>query len=265
MAGEVHALHATREAPEGRRRETKYLKEALLTARRVMAADHPIGEIVGSPGTGKTTAAKVIAQQLGGVRIACWGGITRHQLLRECAAALGITGHGAVDRMLSERLEADPATRRLLVVDEANKLNWRGLEALRYLADECNTAILLVGTELYERQFASPRSRDYLLQLGSRIGAKRCRMGLLDRAETYTHVMRPIVGDVADKEVITRFWIGARKGVWRDALEIAQECRSIMDAQGVAALTMQVLDAALAWSANRQQESGISNQQSENI
>jgi hypothetical protein len=248
--GNVHALHATREG-EGRRRETKYMKEALLTARRVMAADHPIGEIVGSPGTGKTTAARSIAERLGGARIACWGGITRHQLLREAASALGIEGHGAVDRLLTERREADPDTRRLLVVDEANKLNWRGLEALRYLADECNTAIVLVGTELYERQFASPKSRDYLVQLGSRIGAKRCRMGTLDRAETYTHVLRPVVGDVADKEVITRFWIGARKGVWRDALELAQECRSIMDAQGMTALTMQVLDAALAWSANR--------------
>ncbi|GIX31398.1 MAG: hypothetical protein KatS3mg124_1870 [Porticoccaceae bacterium] len=246
--GNVHALHATE---SGRRRETKYMKEALLTARRVMAADHPIGEIVGSPGTGKTTAAKEIAARLGGARIACWGGITRHQLLREAAAALGIEGHGAVDRMLAERREADPETRRLLVVDEANKLNWRGLEALRYLADECNVAVLLVGTELYERQFAHPRSRDYLVQLGSRIGAKRCRMGLLDRAETYAHVLRPIVGECQDKEVITRFWIGARKGVWRDALEIAQECRAIMDAQGVTALTMPVLDAALAWSANR--------------
>lgn len=247
--GNVHALHETR--AEGKRRETKYLKEALLTARRVIAADHPIGEIVGSPGTGKTTAAKEIAARLGGARIACWGGITRHQLLREAAAALGIEGHGAVDRLLSARVEADPATRRLLVVDEANKLNWRSLEVLRYLADECNVAVLLVGTELYERQFASPRSRDYLVQLGSRIGAKRCRMGLLDRAETYAHVLRPIVGECQDKEVITRFWIGARKGVWRDALEIAQECRSIMDAQSVTALTMPVLDAALAWSANR--------------
>ena len=246
--GGMHALHETRSE---KRRETKYLKEALLTAQRVMAAEHPIGEIVGSPGTGKTTAARAIAERLSGARIACWGGITRHQLLRECARALGIEGHGAVDRLLAERIEADPATRRLLVVDEANKLNWRGLEALRYLADECNVAVLLVGTELYERQFASPRSRDYLVQLGGRIGAKRCRMGLLDRAETYTHVLRPIVGDVIDKEVITRFWVGARKGVWRDALEIAQECRAIMDAQGLTTLTMQVLDAALAWSANR--------------
>ena len=247
--GKVHALHETR--GDGRRRDTKYLKEALLTAQRVMAADHPIGEIVGSPGTGKTTAAKAVAERLHGARIACWGGMTRHQLLREAAAALGIEGHGAVDKLLSDRAEADPATRRLLVVDEANKLNWRGLEALRYLADECNVAVLLVGTELYERQFVSPKSRDYLVQLGSRIGAKRCRMGLLDRAETYAHVMRPILGDVADKEVVTRFWIGARKGVWRDALELAQECRAIMEAQGVTTLTMQVLDAALAWSANR--------------
>lgn len=245
--GTVHALRATRD----RRRETKYMKEALLTAQRVLAADHPIGEITGSPGTGKTTAARAIAERHGGARIACWDGMTRHQVLREAAAQLGIEGAGAVDRLLAARCEADQASRRLLVVDEANKLNWRCLEALRYLADECNVAVLLVGTELYERQFASPRSRDYLVQLGSRIGAKRCRMGLLDRAETYAHALKPIVGEVTDREIVTRFWTASRRGVWRDALELAQECRAIMDAQGVTVLTMQVLDAAIAWSANR--------------
>lgn len=250
----VHALSETRELRPRRKegpRETKFLREALLTARRIVAADHPIGEITGSPGTGKSTAARAVQEALGGARVACWDGMTRSQLLRAVAQQLGLEGPGAVERMLAERAEASPEERRLVVVDEANKLGWRGLEALRYLADECNVAVLLVGTEIYERQFVSPRSRDYLVQLGSRIGAKRCRMGLLDRAECYTHALRPTVGDVQDREIVTRFWQGARRGVWRDALELAQECRAIMAAQGAQALTLPVLEAALAWSANR--------------
>ena len=45
-------------------------------------------------------------------------------------------------------------------------------QALRYIADECGFAVLLVGTELYERQFANARTKPLLLQLGRRIGAK---------------------------------------------------------------------------------------------
>jgi len=73
-------------------------------------------------------------------------------------------------------------------------------------------------------------------------------MGRLDRAETYTHIIRPAVGEVSDKEVITKFWHGCRKGNWGDGMELATECRRIMAAHDVAALTPAVLDAALAWS-----------------
>lgn len=247
---ELHALRATKRGQEGPR-ETKYLREALAYARRTMEADNPIMEIVGETGTGKSTAARRVAETIGAARVACWDGITRHQLLREIASAFGYEGAGATDRMLTDRREPEPESRRAVVVDEANKLNWRSLEALRYLADECNVAVVLVGTELYERQFVHARTRELLVQLGRRIGAKRVRMGRLDRAETYAHVIRPLLGEVADKDVVTRFWHGCRKGVWGDAVELASECRAIMAAQDIAVLTPAVLDAAIAWSANR--------------
>ena len=63
--------------------------------------------------------------------------------------------------------------RTLLVIDEANKLGWRVLETIRYLADECRFAVLLIGTELYTRKFTDARTRPLLEQLGGRIGAKR--------------------------------------------------------------------------------------------
>ena len=247
-------LHETKEPSAGAKaelRETKYTRDALTFARQTMESANPIMEIVGETGTGKTTAARRVAEHLRAARIACWDGMSRHQILREAAHALGYEGAGMVDKLLADRKAAEPATRRALVIDEANKLNWRCLEALRYLADECNVAIVLVGTELYEQQFVHARTRDLLLQLGRRIGAKRVRMGRLDRAETYTHIIRPAVGEVSDKEVITKFWHGCRKGNWGDGMELATECRRIMAAHDVAALTPAVLDAALAWSANR--------------
>ncbi len=231
-------------------RDTKFVKEALAVARLALEADNPIAEITGGTGSGKSTAAKRIVEVLGAKRIACWDGISRHQLLKKAAEALGIEGTGAVDRLLMDAVE-EGAARRMLVVDEANKLNWRALEALRYLADECNVAVVLVGTEFYERQFTGARTRELLLQLGRRIGAKRSRMGHLDRAETYSHILKPVCGDCADKEIVTKFWHGCRKGNWGDGMELAQECRRLMAVHELPALNAAVLDAALAWTANR--------------
>lgn len=231
-------------------RDTKFVKEALAVARLALEADNPIAEITGGTGSGKSTAAKRIVEVLGAKRIACWDGISRHQLLKKVAEALGIEGAGAVDRLLMDAVE-EGAARRMLVVDEANKLNWRALEALRYLADECNVAVVLVGTEFYERQFTGARTRELLLQLGRRIGAKRSRMGHLDRAETYSHILKPVCGDCADKDIVTKFWHGCRKGNWGDGMELAQECRRLMAVHELPALNAAVLDAALAWTANR--------------
>lgn len=231
-------------------RDTKYTREALAVAQLALGSSNPIAEIVGGTGSGKSTAAACIVRQLAGVRVACWDGMTRAQLLRLVAAALGLQGGNAAERLLMQGMNKDEG-RRLVVVDEANKLNWRALEALRYLADECHIAVVLVGTEFYERQFTAGKTRELLLQLGRRIGAKRTRMGHLDRAETYAHILRPVVGDCADKALVTKFWQGCRKGNWGDGMELAGECARLMGVHGLANLTDAVLDAALAWSANR--------------
>jgi len=238
-------------------RKTKAVADALRLAEVVMESDNPIGEIVGPAGTGKSMAGRAVAQQFSAVRIVAWDGMTRHQLLRAVAQAVGIEGAGAVDRLLAIR-PMDGEARRMLVVDEANKLNWRPLEALRYLADECGFAVLLIGTELYERQFVSGRTRDLLLQLGSRIGAKRAATRHLDRAETVAHVLRPLFGEV-DKELATAFWQGCRRGNFREAQELAEECRRIMAANGMQTLTPAVLELALKWSANRRVAGSDSN------
>ncbi|TCS69741.1 AAA domain-containing protein [Sulfuritortus calidifontis] len=229
-------------------RDTKVVREALALAQLVLAEDNPIGEITGAAGTGKTMAGRAIVDKHGALRIAAWDGMTRHQLLREVALLAGIEGAGAADKLLRR---GEDAERLLLVVDEANKCSWRVLETLRYLADECAIAVILIGTELYSRKFSEARTRPLLLQLGSRIGAKRVSTRHLDRAETYAHVIRPIFGDVADKDVITQFWTLCRKGNYREAVELAGECQRIMASNGIQSLTPAVLELAGKWMANR--------------
>lgn len=240
-------------------RETKVVKEALALADLILASENAVGEITGPAGTGKSYAGRAVAQKLGAVRVAAWDGITRHQMLEAVAAGLGLDGPGCVQRLLRRGVgAAGPSAdlfsgpeRVLLVVDEANKLSWRVLEALRYLADECGLAVLLIGTELYSRKFSEARMRPLLLQLGSRIGAKRVSTRHLDRAETYAHVIRPMFGDLADKELVTAFWTGCRRGNYREAIELAGECQRILATNAMQTLTPAVLELAAKWMANR--------------
>ncbi len=229
-------------------RETKVVREALELADLVLTSENPIGEITGPAGTGKTMAGRAVADKHAAIRVAAFDGITRHQMLRLVAQRLGLEGAGSVDKLLAR---GEDAERVLLVVDEANKLGWRVLEALRYLADECAVAVILIGTELYSRKFTEARTRPLLLQLGSRIGAKRVSTRHLDRAEVYAHVIRPTFGDVPDKELVTAFWMGCRKGNFREAVELAGECQRLMAANGIQTLTPSILELAGKWMANR--------------
>lgn len=231
--------------------KTKSVQDALQLAALLVETDGAaVGEIVGETGTGKTRAAHAVLAEFGGVRVCCHEGMTRYQLIARITAGLDIEGPSTRWLELLADYPAKTSTRPVLVVDEANKLKWQALEVLRYLADECGFAVLLVGTELYERQFSNARTRPLLLQLGRRIGAKRVRMGHLDRAETARFLLFPKFGEV-DKEIVTRFWTGCRRGNWGEAVELSGECLRLARLNSTQTLTMGVLEAALNWFANR--------------
>lgn len=231
--------------------KTKPVREALQLAQLLIETDGAaIGEIVGETGTGKTQAAHAVLSEFAGVRVCCHEGMTRYQLVARITAGLEIEGPSTRWLELLEKYPQQAAKKPVVIVDEANKLKWQALEVLRYIADECGFAVLLVGTELYERQFANARTKPLLLQLGRRIGAKRVRMGHLDRADCARFLLAPKFGEV-DKEIATRFWTGCRKGNWGEAVELAGECLRLAQLNNSQTLTTGILDAALNWFANR--------------
>lgn len=229
--------------------ETQSIKEAAAVAEIVLDAESAaIGEIVGESGTGKSMAGRYLAQKHNAPRVVAYEGITRYRLCRAIAGEIGFTGRPL------DILDLPPGdARRLLIVDEANKLKWQTLEVLRYLADERGWAVILIGTELYERQFQAARTRELLIQLGRRIGAKRVRFSHMDRASCAAYVIRPRFGDdaAADRAIVTRFWQASRKGNWGEAAELSAACGRIMAANQVSRLTVEVIEAAVNWAANR--------------
>jgi len=243
---------------------TKSIKDAAkLAAQLVNAEDAAIGEITGETGTGKTATGRHIVQTMQDTyRVCCYEGMSKDKLLRAIALAVlqdkAGPQAGWLDKLLDyafvKSLGENPV-RPLLVVDECNKATWRNLETLRYLADECGWAVLLIGTELYTKQFADARTLPLLRQLGRRIGSKRVILKHLDRAQTITYIIKPRFGEVNVKTA-TNFWHACRKGNWGEAVELADACRRVMDSNDLNALDDQVLNSALASQANAQEGDG---------
>lgn len=237
--------------------QTTPIKEAVtLAAALITSASSPIGELVGETGTGKSCASKhILASIEDSKRVCAEESMSIIDLKAQLAHVFGINKKQVyLDFSIAIKEQATAyltrnAKRLLVVVDEANKLNWKHLEYLRYLADECGLAILLVGTELYERKFQVAQTRELLLQLGRRIGAKRVRFKNLTKEELSAWLVMPAFGQVP-AEVINLLWLNSRRGNWGDASELCNTCQRFMSSSNKSALTKEVVEPAAQWMAH---------------
>ncbi|MDA8484779.1 ATP-binding protein [Pseudomonas resinovorans] len=235
--------------------ETEAVQQALALAQTLLSADsNRVGKIDGKPGTGKSTIAHYLVERLKAVRVCAYPGMSTKALMIELASALGLdvsAGTGA-----SQLARLRPRVRnRLVIVDEANHLKWPQFEGLRFLADEAGMALLLVGTDLMNRQFRTPQTGVYLAQLASRIGAKTLHLTRMRRiAEGQAYVLQPMFGTV--EHATAKRFLQVSQGYWRDSLELARACQRLMSQVGAPQLTLEVVEAAAQWMAEGRRETG---------
>ncbi|MFJ3368169.1 AAA family ATPase [Pseudomonas sp. NPDC086251] len=228
--------------------ETQAVQQALALAQTLLSTDsNRVGKIDGKPGTGKSTIAHYLVAQLGAVRVCAYQGMSTKTLMIDLCAALGLDVTGGTAATQIARLRPR-VNNRLVIIDEANHLKWPQLEGLRFLADEAGMALLLMGTDLMNRQFRTPQTGVYLAQLASRIGAKTLhltRMRRIDEGQAY--VLQPLFGKV-DRATAKRF-MQVSQGYWRDSVELARACQRLMAPNGLSQLTTEIVDTAALWMA----------------
>jgi len=222
--------------------ETDQILDALKMAHAVLRnSNSRIGQIIGQPGTGKTVASQFIAEKFNGIRVRAFSGMTRKDLAVQLARELGHDNPTMAYGPLMSWLMSAVAN-RLILIDEANHLGWRQLEPLRDLSDETGAGVILVGTELLERQFNDGRTGVYLAQMTSRIGAKRVRFQPLDALEHIAaFFIQPVFGQAIVKKSVLKEFKTACHGFWREASELSATCLRIMEAQGFKELTPEIV------------------------
>lgn len=203
--------------------------EKMVAAVLAARPDARFGQIIGSPGTGKTHLSKYLTDKFDGVRVCASAECGPVDILTSIAKAFGLPvgtgGRGATS--LLEML-APVVKDRTIIVDEANHLNRKCLEVLRFLPDECGAAVVVLGTPLLDETFKDGRASVYLDQLRRRIGGKRVVLSRMETPEEIaTNIIKPRFGDVT-KAVAKAFLVGSR-GDWGTGLELADTCARILE------------------------------------
>lgn len=125
-----------------------------------------IGMAIGTAERGKTHASKWYVQNnTNAVYVLYVDGSSKTQLMRDICEAVAHTRPYSFGACLSALEETCKYSRRLVIIDEADKLPVQFLEMLRGVNERCNLPILLVGEEgLKTKTDRVPRLRSRIRQ-----------------------------------------------------------------------------------------------------
>ncbi|MCE8004259.1 AAA family ATPase [Billgrantia ethanolica] len=136
-----------------------------------------VSVVYGGAGVGKTLAIRQYREQAPNVWVvtATPASSAPGSILTRIAQVLGIRASGAVHVVEANIIERLRDTRGLLVIDEAQHLTSRALDAVRSLHDAAGVGLALVGNEVVYAQLTGGSRSVGFAQLFSRI-AKRVRL-----------------------------------------------------------------------------------------
>lgn len=228
--------------------QTTGMAAAMEMANAVMDSpnDQRVGQVIGGPGTGKTAVGLKIQKSFRAVRICAWAKMGRKAMLERLAIDLGCSPSGSADT-LTARLFPH-VVGRMIIIDEANHLKWDVIEAMRIFIDEYQAGLILIGTDLLEREFRSARTEIYLAQMAQRIGTKRVRLDeMTNVSEVTAYIIKPRFGDVTAKTA--KEFLKQSRGNWRIAMGLVRAIEAVMRAEQIEKLDVQLIQTAGAWMA----------------
>lgn len=127
----------------------RLIVDRLNYAREVRA---PLALITGTHGAGKTTALRYYAHREGVVMWECRPSYHEKHLMQDVASTLGVSagvGWQTQTSIVVDQLRANP---RFVLLDEAQRLSYNGMDLLKYLADASGSTFALSASPSLEKR-----------------------------------------------------------------------------------------------------------------
>jgi DNA transposition AAA+ family ATPase len=187
---------------------TEYARKRRMIAAFVIPAGH-----------GKSTALQAVAEDVPGAVLLT---VTRARasaksFLQLFARALGLDEQGRAediqDRIVNRLVGSD----RLVLIDEAHKLQVPALDSLREIWDEAKVPVVMAGTPSFKNTLTSQRvgtvARELLDQLYSRVGMFRDLSDLVSQSEDDP-------GQLVNREDIRKVFARGRVRISTDGIDL---------------------------------------------
>lgn len=212
------------------------LGEGLLDESSILNSS--IGVVVGPAGFGKSEASRhFVINHERSAYVLYMEGFTLNLFIKRIASELTGTCAGNFERNLDIIRDATRIFRRLVVIDEADRIPLRYLEAVRNINEYCSLPIMLVGEETL---IARMNSQD---RLKSRIRKPLVQMHPLNVTDVATYYRMALGMDISKDIEVCKILLNLAQRDFRILVNDAQHIAQIMNTNGFGELTKEILNA----------------------
>ncbi len=197
-----------------------------------------IGMVTGSAGFGKTTAIQqFVANNEQSVYVLYMEGYTLTMIIKKIAMELTGFNRRSFDNNLAIIKEATSMYRKLIIIDEADRMPIRVIESLRNINEYCGAPIVLVGEEsLVSKITAIPR-------LKSRVRNPQIVFKSLNVIDVATYYQMAVGIDISNSPTVCQTLLRWASKDFRTLVNDAQHIVAMLNSSGLYELTEEVLDA----------------------
>jgi DNA transposition AAA+ family ATPase len=212
------------------------LANSLLDPTTTLTAS--VGMVTGSAGFGKTTAIQQFAAGNDqSVYVLFMEGYTLNMLVQKIAMELTGFNQRTFDRNLAIIKEATGIYRKLIIIDESDRMPIRVIESLRNLNEYCGVPIMLVGEEsLVAKMETLPR-------LKSRVRKPEIVFKPITTIDVATYYQMAVGIDISGSLPVCQTLLRWANKDFRTLVNDAQHIVATLNASGLATLTEEVLNA----------------------
>lgn len=197
-----------------------------------------IGMVTGSAGFGKTTAIQqFVANNEQSVYVLYMEGYTLTMIIKKIAMELTGFNRRSFDNNLAIIKEATSMYRKLIIIDEADRMPIRVIESLRNINEYCGAPVMLAGEEsLVSKMTAIPR-------LKSRIRKPEIVFKSLNVIDVATYYQMAVGIDISSSPTVCQTLLRWANKDFRTLVNDAQHIVAMLNSSGLSELTEEVLDA----------------------